>query len=65
MYNWSTDTRALKQNPTAFAVWHLEQLINFGLGDEKISKAELQAYLPKLHIDPWRKKLLLLLLHED
>lgn len=43
----------------------MEQIVNFGLAGEKIKEADLRKYLPKLHIDPARKKFLNLLLHED
>ena len=40
MKNWSTNTKKLKQNKDKFAVWKLEQLVNFGLGKEKIQELE-------------------------
>lgn len=63
MYNWSTDETALKKNPKKYAVWRLEQMINFGIGNEKINKKELKANWSKLHMDPARRKFLKLLLH--
>lgn len=51
MYNWSTDTSRLKKNSSVYIKWRLEQLINFGLGQEKLSQKELIKYLPKLKID--------------
>ena len=36
MKNWSTDTSDLQKNTEKFSAWRLEQLINFGLGKEKI-----------------------------
>ena len=35
MHNWNTDTKILKKNPEEYAVWKLEQLINFGLDKEE------------------------------
>jgi len=58
MYNWSTDTSTLKKHPEKYIVWRLEQLINFGLGDEKLDKVELKKYWSQLHIDPKRKNVL-------
>jgi hypothetical protein len=52
MRNWSTDTTRLKKNPEQYAVWQLEQQLNYGLGEnEKIDKEQLAKYLPVLNID--------------
>ncbi|NCC71081.1 hypothetical protein EOM09_05865 [bacterium] len=51
MNNWSTDTSRLKNNSSAYTKWKLEQLINFGLDQKKISKKQLIKYLPELKID--------------
>lgn len=64
MYNWSTDEQKLKKKPDQYAVWRLEQLINFGLGGKKISQRDLRRYWDQLIIDPSRKKFLELLLNE-
>lgn len=62
MYNWSkTDfsklpTKALQE------IRQLEQLINFGLNGEKISRKKLVKYFDQLDIEPKRKKFLSLLL---
>ena len=61
MYNWSTDEKKIT-DPEQRAIWKLEQLINFGLGKEKIRESELRAYWQKLHLDPERKKFLEVLL---
>ena len=58
MYNWSTDITTLKKNPKKYQIWKLEQLINFGLGKEKLSILELKKYWSNLNIDPKRKKVL-------
>ena len=58
MYNWSTDTSKLKKNPEKYAIWRLEQLVNFGLNGEKIQKSLLKKHWHKLNIDPKRKKVL-------
>ncbi len=62
MYNWSVDLRDLKKDKTKYAIWRLEQLINFGLNGEKIKAKELKKYWPKLHLDPNKKRYLELLL---
>ena len=62
MYNWSTDVTELKKDPEQYAIWRLEQLIDFGLNGEKISESELRRYWNKLEIDPARRKFLALLL---
>ena len=64
MYNWSTDTKKLKKNPTRYAIWKLEQMVNFGLNGEKIKKSELKKYWDRLSLDPARKKFLSLFLHD-
>lgn len=63
MYNWSTDETQLKKDPEKYAIWKLEQLVNFGLNDEKISEADLRHYWNRLTIDPTRRKFLELLLN--
>jgi hypothetical protein len=63
MYNWSTDEKNLQQEPERYAIWKLEQLLNFGLNGEKISEVELRIYENKLQLDGARRKLVSLLLH--
>lgn len=58
MYNWSTDTKELKKYPEKYEIWKLEQMINFGLQNQKINKKKLTKYWEKLNIDPARKKFL-------
>jgi len=60
MKNWSTDTKELKKNKGNFAVWKLEQLINFGLGKEKIKKNDLKKYWNLINIDSPKRKFLAL-----
>lgn len=62
MYNWSVDIKALKKQPEQYAVWRLEQLINFGLGNEKIARKNLKKYLSKIEIDPDKREYLKFLL---
>ena len=62
MYNWSTDTKDLEKDPEAYAIWKLEQAINFGLNGTRLNENELRKYWSKLAIDPARRKFLELLL---
>ena len=63
MRNWSTDTKKLQNDPEAYAVWKLEQLVNFGLDGEKIDEKELRKYWDRLEIDPSRRAFLHVLLY--
>lgn len=65
MHNWSVDTTKLEKDKDKYAVWRLEQLINFGLDGEKILESELRKNWGGLSIDPNRKKFLELLLKSD
>lgn len=65
MYNWSTDTDKLKKYPQKYAMWRLEQLINFGLRGEKLNMAELKKHFGKLKIDPVKKSYLKFLLQHE
>ncbi|MEK7573046.1 MAG: hypothetical protein AAB531_01335 [Patescibacteria group bacterium] len=58
MYNWSVNTSFLKKDKRAYEIWKLEQLINFGLNDEKLNTSQLIKYWKELKIDPKRRKLL-------
>lgn len=62
MYNWSVDINRLKKDKKAWEKWQLEQMINFGLGNKKISKSLLKKYWHKLYLDPQKKKFLAFLL---
>lgn len=65
MYNWSTNTKELKKDKEKYAIWKLEQMVNFGLGGEKIKKEEFKKYYGKIDADPNRLKFLKLLSEED
>lgn len=58
MQNWSVDTKELKKDKEKYAIWRLEQMVNFGLGKEKLSARELKKYWNKLYLDPKKKKYL-------
>lgn len=62
MYNWSIDLKQLKKDKDGYAVWQLEQMVNFGLGGKKISKSQLKKYWPLLNLDPLKKRYLEFLL---
>ena len=56
--HWSVQTNELKKDPQKFAIWRLEQRINWGIGEGKISKKELIKYWHKIDIDPLKRKAL-------
>lgn len=58
MRNWSTNIKKLSKYPEKYAIWKLEQLINFGLGKTRLNRIELKKYLPKLDIDPLKRRYL-------
>ena len=53
MYNWSTDEKQFKKaDPKGYKIWKLEQMINWGLGGEKLDKRLLKKHWQKLFLDP-------------
>lgn len=58
MNNWSTDTKKLSKYPEKYAIWKLEQLINFGLNGQRLNFVELKKYFSKLNIDPQKRRYL-------
>ncbi|OHB04141.1 MAG: hypothetical protein A2920_01785 [Candidatus Zambryskibacteria bacterium RIFCSPLOWO2_01_FULL_43_17] len=58
MRNWSTDTTELEKNPEQYAIWKLEQMVNFGLQGEKLNRQLLEKYWDKIVIDSSRRKYL-------
>lgn len=60
--HWSIDTTELEKDAVAFSIWKLEQKINFGIGDEKINKAELVKHWDAIVIDPFKRKALALVI---
>lgn len=64
MYNWSVDLKQLKKNEQKYAIWKIEQMVNFGLGGKKISERELKKYWLKINIDPFRRKFLKLIIND-
>jgi hypothetical protein len=59
---WDYDDKSYKKQATKDPVWHLERLINHGLGNEKLSKTLLKTHLTKLNIPEKRRTFLELLL---
>ncbi|MBI3990757.1 MAG: hypothetical protein HY350_01270 [Candidatus Omnitrophica bacterium] len=62
MYNWSVDERYLKRDKLKYTIWKIEQMINFGLGGEKLNSKELKKYWKNLYLDPVKKRYLEFLL---
>lgn len=60
--HWSVDETELKKDPERYAIWRLEQRINFGVGEEKLDRAELKKYWDKIDIDPAKRRALSLAL---
>jgi hypothetical protein len=58
MYNWSTDTRRLKKDKPTWEKWRLEQMVNYGLKGQKLSKKQLVKHWQDLDLDPDKKKYL-------
>ncbi|MEA3355024.1 MAG: hypothetical protein U9Q63_00885 [Patescibacteria group bacterium] len=58
MYNWSVNTKRLRQNPEAWDIFQLEQMINFGLNEKRLSEKKLRKYWDKLKIDDFKRKYL-------
>jgi hypothetical protein len=63
MYNWTVDENRLKKNKEDYAIWKLEQMVNFGLNGEKINSRDLKKFWDKLRLDAARKRFLRLLLY--
>lgn len=63
MYNWSVNTKRLFQDKEQYAIWKLEQSINFGLGKDRLSSDQIKKNLDKLKIDPDKKTYLNLILY--
>ena len=63
MYNWSVDVKILKKDKRQYAIWKLEQMVNFGLNGQRVKISDLKKYWADIHIDPDRRKFLNLLLH--
>ena len=58
MYNWSVNTIRLQQNPEKYERFVLEQRINFGLNNHKLSLKALKKYWDVLDIDTDKRNFL-------
>jgi len=58
MYNWNTDTTRLKKSAADYQKFSLEQKINFGLNESKISRKKLKKYWHQINIDPAKRNYL-------
>ena len=63
MYNWSVDEKAFKKaDPEGYQIWRLEQMVNWGLGGEKLRESLVRKYWKQLFMDdPTRRYLKFLL----
>ena len=59
---WDYEKKAYEKQAKADPVWHLERLINYGIGKEKLNRGFLKKYLPRLRIPEGRRAFLELLL---
>lgn len=59
---WDYKKNDYKKQAKNDPVWHLERLINYGLGEEKIDKKLLKKHFKKLKIPENRRRFLELLL---
>lgn len=62
VYNWNTDTSKLRKNKTEYTIWKLNQLINFGLGGEKLDLHQVRKHWSKISTDSATAKFLRLLI---
>jgi len=62
LWHWSVDVKKFqKENPEAFRLWRLEELINYGIQKgEKLSKKEVIKYWGKIKdkLDPYKRRLM-------
>ncbi len=60
MYNWNVDISKLKKDPQKYAAWRLEQLINYGLDEEKLDKEEVKKMWDNIkdNLDPYKRRAL-------
>ncbi|HLD62193.1 MAG TPA: hypothetical protein VI998_04450 [Patescibacteria group bacterium] len=63
MYNWSTDEKKFKkEDPLGYSIWRIEQMINYGLGSDKLNVRLVKKYWKKISMDDPTKKYLRFLL---
>jgi hypothetical protein len=64
-YNWSVDEKKFKkEDPKAYKIWRIQQMINYGLAGEKLDEKEVRKYWKKIKdkIDPQYRRYLEILL---
>lgn len=59
---WDYDKTEYDKQAQATPKWHLERLINYGLGGEKLDRELLKKYLAELNIPEDRRAFLELLI---
>ncbi len=59
MYNWNTDISVFKKSDEKFIIWKLSQMINYGLGNEKLNLNLVKKFWKNLDLDSKRKKFLM------
>ena len=59
---WDYDKTAYQKQAAADPLWHMERLINYGLGEEKLDRQLLEKHLHELNIPEDRRAFLELLL---
>jgi len=64
MYNWNTDISVLKNSGESYTIWKLNQMINYGLGNEKLDLKLVKKYWKSLDLDSKRKKFLKFIIWE-
>lgn len=63
-YNWSVDEKKLKKNKKKYAIWKIEQMVNFGLRGKKIKKETLKKYWNDIKIDPHKRQFLKMIIYD-
>lgn len=59
MYNWSVDEKQFKKtNPRKYQIWRMEQMINYGLGKEKLDEKLVRKFWNNFFMDSATKKYL-------
>lgn len=56
--HWSVNTDELSKNPEDFAIWVIEQRVNFGVGKGLLKVVDLKKYWNKIDIDPFKRRAL-------
>lgn len=48
----------MAKDPEAFAIWKIEQRVNWGIGEGRLQIVELKKYWDKIDIDPFKRRAL-------